>query len=259
MSSTDSINFAHAFLEEEGNCNLRHEEALLRSEFIRRGIPVSLYTSKRIKRRQLPLNGSTFIAGDMDAMHGAMAQLGIDIPVPNDYPTCLEPWLHRRVWRSTLGDVESELLDGGGRPVFVKPADRRKAFTGRVFASAQELQFFASSSRRQGVWCSEVVQWLSEYRVYVKGEAILAIDQYGGDPVHRLCADTVQRALTAYRSSGKAPAAYGINFGVLSTGKTALIEANDGYALGAYHIDPASYTDLLLTRWSELLRTAKVA
>jgi hypothetical protein len=78
--------FARAFLEEAGNGKLRHEEELLRGEFERRWIPVTLYTAKRIQRRQLPLSAETFIAGDMDAMHGAMRQLKIEIPAPNDYP-----------------------------------------------------------------------------------------------------------------------------------------------------------------------------
>jgi hypothetical protein len=89
--------FTRAFLEETGNGRLRHEEQLLRAEFVVRGIPVSLYTAKRIQRRQLPLTADTFIAGDMDAMHGAMRQLGIEIPAPNDYPKSLQPFLRRRI------------------------------------------------------------------------------------------------------------------------------------------------------------------
>jgi hypothetical protein len=98
--------FTIAFLQQSGTGQLRLEERLLKSEFERRGIPVSLYTLKRILRRNLPLSHDTFIAGDIDAMHGAMHQLKIQVPPPNDYPKSLEVFLPRRVWKLTLGPVE---------------------------------------------------------------------------------------------------------------------------------------------------------
>lgn len=85
--------FSVAFLQDLGNGKLRIEERMLKSEFERRGTPVVLYTLKRIQRRNLPLSSDTFIAGDMDAMHGAMSQLGTDIPAPNEI--CL-----RRLFRA---------------------------------------------------------------------------------------------------------------------------------------------------------------
>ena len=245
--------FTRAFLEEMGNGKLRHEEQLLRGEFERRGIPVSLYTAKRIQRRQLPLSCDTFIAGDMDAMHGAMRQLKIEIPVPNDYPRSLSPFMYRNVWTSTLGAVERQILESGSQPIFAKPADRCKGFTGRAFASIEDFREIGPVSRRQKVWCSNVVIWSSEYRIYVVGEEIVAVDQYAGDPSVALDSATVHAAVAAFRASGEASSAYGIDFGVLTTGQTALVEANDGYALGAYQISASAYTDLLLTRWNELV------
>src|SRR4051794_9383601 len=203
--------FTRAFLEESGHGKLKHEEALLRSEFERRGIPISLYTAKRIQRRQLPLTVDTFIAGDMDAMHGAMRQLKIEIPPPNDYPKSLSAFLHRRIWASTLEAVEREVLEGSSEPVFVKPADRRKSFTGRAFASLDDFREIGGVSRRQDVWCSEVVAWSSEFRVYVIGAQIVSIDHYGGDGRIALDEATVDAALATFRTSGEAPSAYGID------------------------------------------------
>lgn len=244
-----------AFLEESGNGKLTHEQQLLYSEFERRGIPTVLYTAKRIQRRQLPLSSDAFVAGGIDAMHGAMRQLKIDIPAPNDYPKSLAPFLNRRIWTSTLGIVERQILEGYGEPVFAKPAHRCKSFTGRTFVSMDDFRRIGNISRRQEVYCSEVVTWSSEYRVYVIGSQIVSVDIYDGDAKIALDSAVVEAALSAFRSSGEAPAAYGIDFGVLATGQTALIEANDGYALGAYKISASAYTDLLLTRWNELVST----
>lgn len=247
--------FERAFLQESGNGKLGHEEQLLLEELVRRGIPGSLFTMKRIERRQLPLGPETFIAGDVDVMHGAMRQLKIEVPAPNDYPESLRPFMHRKVYISTLGRVERTLIEGGGETVFVKPCDRRKDFTGRTFASFHDFNEIGNVSRRQNVWCSEVVTWLSEYRVYVVRGGIVSIDRYAGDPEITLDRNTVEEALAAFRASGEAPSAFAIDFGVLDSGETALVEANDGYSIGAYQIGAGPYTDLLFTRWAELVST----
>ncbi|ESQ74331.1 hypothetical protein ABAC402_14455 [Asticcacaulis sp. AC402] len=51
----------------------------------------------------------------------------------------------------------------------------------------------------------------------------------------------------------EAPAAYGIDFGVLATGKTALIEASEGYSRGACHIGSEACAEPMFTRWLQLL------
>ena len=54
------------------------------------------------------------------------------------------------------------------------------------------------------------------------------------------------------------PAAYSLDFGVLATGETALIEVNDSIALGAYGLAHNKYARMIEARWKELLET-KVA
>ncbi len=245
--------FTQAYLEQTGQNRLRHEEQLVQSECQRRGIAVVPYPAKRIHRRQLPLTPETFICGDMDAMHGAMKQMNIEVPTPNDYPECLMPWFGRSIWKSSVGAVEEGFYQGTRTEIFMKPAGRRKCFTGGVFSSAEDLYGLAHISRNETVWCSTLVSWLSEFRVYVLGDVILSVDHYSGDASFKPCSNAIQEAVKEYRCSGQAPAAYGIDFGVLDTGETALVEANDGYSLGAYAIDATSYTDLLFTRWRELI------
>jgi hypothetical protein len=245
--------FTKAFVQEPGNGKIGHEERLIRAECERRGIPVMLFTQKKILRRQLPLAADTFIAGDMDAMHGAMRQLKIEPPSPDYYPASLQSFTYRRIWRSTLGAVERRFSEGDGEPIFAKPADRAKSFTGRVFASLDDFRELGDTSRRQEVFCSEVVEWRAEYRVYVVGDEIVSIDLYSGDPNCFLDSTSLKEALAAHRRSSEAPAAYGIDFGVLASGETALVEANDGYSLGAYQIGARDYTDLLFARWRELV------
>jgi hypothetical protein len=39
----------------------------------------------------------------------------------------------------------------------------------------------------------------------------------------------------------------------LNSGQIALVEMNDGFAIGAYSIDSKNYTDMIWVRWEELL------
>ena len=247
--------FTTAFLQHIGNGELKKEEQLIRAECERRGISVILFHAKQMQRRQLPLTKDSFVAGYIDSIYGAMKQLKMRVPAPNDYPKSLAEFMHRRVWLSTLGTVEEAIEVGRYAPVFIKPADRLKSFKGRVFESIDNFRELGGLSRRQDVWCSELVVWQAEFRVYVIGTEILSIDHYAGSRDLALDRAAVERALAQFRASGEAPAAYGIDFGILEGGQTALVEANDGFGLGAYEIDGRLYTDLVMTRWRELLAT----
>ncbi len=243
--------FRRAFLQQTGNNRLGPEEQLVLEACQQRGMETQLYLAKQIQRRQLPITRDCFICGDMDSMHGAMRMLGIEPPLVDDFPPALQPFFHRRVWRSSIPQLENRLE--AGEEVFAKPAGRRKHFTGRVFSSPNDLYHLSGVSRQEQLWCSEVVSWLAEYRVYVIHHQSMAVAHYSGDARLALDMDVVRSALEAYATT--APAGYGIDFGILDSGQTALVEANDGYALGAYQVDSETYADLLFTRWSQLLES----
>lgn len=248
--------FDVAFIQENGGGRLMPESRLVRDHCHRVGLPVTLFTPKRLQRRQLALSPHALVFGDMDCMHSAMRQLRIPIPDPSSYPDALTRYLHRKVWRDTLGGVRARIEDGG-RAIFVKPATRAKRFTGRVFAAPQDFYDTEGASDREPVWCADVVDWASEHRVYVNGGVIVAIDPYAGDEGAALDLDIVRQAVADFEASGAAPAAYGVDFGRLNTGETALVEANDGYGLGAYAIESTAYAELVFARWRQLLATAE--
>src|SRR5262249_52988742 len=100
--------------------------------------------------------------------------------------------------------------------------------------------------------CSEVVEWLSEYRVFVIRGEVVGTRLYEGDDGIEIDRQVVNEAIALLEQSNEKTAAYGIDFGVMSSGQTALIEWNDGFSLGSYGLDKAIYTDLLITRWCEL-------
>ncbi|OUL33688.1 hypothetical protein BV375_06500 [Nostoc sp. 106C] len=244
---------SQAFIQEQGNGKLRYEEQLVTEELRQRGIPITFYTQKRIQRRQLLLDEQSLVVGDMPCVLGALKQLGIPEPLPNDYPNSMSNFMHRRIWTSTLLELEHGLRNGKYPPTFAKPAVRRKRFTGCVFESEYDLYQVYGVSRQEKLLCSEVVSWLSEYRVYVAHSEIRSIDHYDGNANILLDLEKIRCAIKTLDNAGQSYAGYAIDFGVLDSGETALVEMNDGFALGAYKINRKDYTDMILARWEELL------
>jgi ATP-grasp domain, R2K clade family 2 len=243
-----------AFIQKQDNRQLRKEEQLVVEELEQRRIPVFFYTAKQILRRQLPLNHQSLVVGDLDCIRGALQQLNIQLPQLNEYPTSLKSLLHRRTWRSTLGNLESSLLSGMmTQSVFVKPADRCKRFTGFVIHDEGDLYRVGNVSRREQIFCGEVVSWLSEYRIYVVKSKVRSVDFYSGNPEIKIDSNVIYQAINILDQAQESYAGYAVDFGVLSSGETALVEMNDGFAIGAYQINAQDYTDLILSRWEELL------
>jgi hypothetical protein len=66
--------------------------------------------------------------------------------------------------------------------MFVKPADRRKRFTGLVVSGPNDLWRLASVSRSLPVQSANVVDWRSEWRAFVNGGTLVGLRHYDGDP-----------------------------------------------------------------------------
>lgn len=242
-----------AFIQELGNGRLDIEEQLVAETLHRKGIPFSFFTAKRIRRRQLPLDEHSLVVGNIPCILGALKQLNIPTPALNDYPVCLQSFLHRQIWQSTLSELATRLEQGDYPALFAKPCSRRKQFTGATFQSEADLAQASGISKHEKLICSEVVHWRSEFRVYVVRSQIRGIHHYEGDPLIQVNQDVVEDAIRILNESGEAYAGYAIDFGVLDSGKTALIEMNDGFAVGAYGVSAQDYTDMVWARWEELL------
>lgn len=235
-----------------------HEEQLVASELKIRGTPFESFHSKQLLHRKLELDHETLVVGDFETTTSALKQLGVRPPKPNDYPKSLRHHLHRRIRKSTLGKVEQQLLNGFSEPFFLKPAGRAKCFIGGLVEHPDDIYYHAAGvSAREPVWVVEPVEWLSEWRCYVIDQEIRSIDFYSGDPERPIASEIVKQAVEELAQGEEALASFTLDFGVLSSGETALVEMNEGYSIGAYQIDSSSYADFLIARWEELLKTAQ--
>lgn len=225
-----------------------HEEALLASHAATLGVPTLGITWKPFARKRfLPETGDV-VAGSVKFVRAALQSIRKPLPTQNPYPEALRSVLHRNVWpMASLGRALDQEL-----PVFIRPAKRWKVFTGFVADSPHPAEVHGVSWR-EPVWCSQVVRFVSEWRCYVVRREVrfIGFAKYGGDRSAE--PDRVSIASAVEMFDGQ-PSAYAIDFGVLSTGETALIEVNDGFSVGAYDGVPAEvYWDMVATRWQELV------
>lgn len=194
--------------------------------------------------------------GSVEFVIEAVHVLGCEEPGPLSYPDCLAPLLRREVRLGTLGDLCSRS--------FVK-AVRTKLFTGFVWDpvgqvsehDAEQLAILSWLPAGTPVWTAQPVEFLSEWRYYVCSGELLGLgryDRHGADNAPSPDQDVLAAAIAAFGASADAPVSYAIDLGVLSTGETALVEVNDGFALGLYgrSLRPVDYLRLLTARWRQI-------
>ena len=224
----------------------KEEQAL--ADYFGEGNFIPFY-KKHLKKGKLKLTLNDFIAGDVDTMFTAMKQLNINYEY-NDYPKCLNKYLHRKIWESSIKDIKTELFNEYIiNPIFIKPKYKLKKFTGFIIKSIDDLNKINNAGDNTKIICSEPVNFISEYRCPVINGEIKDLCFYSGDSNINIDKSIVQKMVKEFVNS---PKAYCIDVGVLSSGETALIEVNDAFSIGIYSMSKEVYAELLITRWNEL-------
>lgn len=193
-------------------------------------------------------NPEDVVVGYVGTVRSRLRDFGIIAP-EMDYPDELKEYLGRKIWKSKINTINDhpELW-----PVFVKPfVDKR--FTGVVVRSAKDLIGCGSCYENVDCICSEIVNFLAEWRVFVRYGKIIDVRPYKGDWRIHFDPDVVEKAVKGFCT---APKGYAADFGVTDDGRTLLVEVNDGYALGSYGLFYPDYAKLLSARWAELTGTA---
>lgn len=166
-----------------------------------------------------------------------------------DYPDALRNYLGRKVWATTVQEL---LRDKDQWNVFIKPKDRTKQFAGKVIREFKDFIGLIEGEENPTIWCSEIVDFVTEWRCFIRYGQILDIRQYKGAWDSKLDLTIVEKAVQDFTD---APAAYSMDFGVDRSGRMKLVEINDGHSLGTYGISPINYAKFLAARWAELTGT----
>lgn len=187
------------------------------------------------------------VVGYVETVRSRLRGFGI-VPPEMDYPAELTAYLGRRIWKTRMNEVTNYPERW---PVFVKPLED-KQFTGVVVRSPKDLIGCGIAGVNQEVYCSEIVDFVAEWRCFVRYGRILSVRPYKGDWRQHYDARVIEQAVSEFTS---APAGYAIDFGLTADGRTLLIEVNDGYSLGCYGLFYLDYAKLLSARWAELTGT----
>jgi len=177
-------------------------------------------------------------------------QLGKEYPTL-EYPESISTpeYLGRRIWKDVLGSVMSNKEKMG---IFIKPVSGGKLFTGAIIKEFKDFRTCVGAQEDTEVWCSELVNFISEYRCFIRHGEVLGVKYYKGDYFTIPSKEVLTAIINDYKD---APNAYTIDLGVTDKGETLLVEVNEGYSIGAYGLDSVKYARLLATRWAQLTNT----
>lgn len=236
-----------------GSGKLGLEETLMVDLASQRGIPILEASEKQVERGKIAMQPGLVAVGSVPFIKHAIRQMGQSLPEHTPYPEVLEDLFFRRLIKlSSLRDAKL-LLDDGKR-FFIKPADGWKRFTGFVAEFSNDYRFNGMSNSKP-VWVSDPVLFVSEWRAYVANDTVLEVKfaDHGGERNFTPDLNVIEKAVRTLASTGAAPSGYVIDFGVLKTGETALVELNDGFSFGAYDgVTAETYWAVTVNRWLQL-------
>ena len=236
------------FIQREGEqfSNINYLTAYL--GFREFGYDVELYRWDEFDA--LPVTRETIVSGGIPVVLKALAKLGCPAPFLQAIPDSVAEFAGRSTWLSTMADVRNRFADANAAPVFFKPLPHdTKLFNGTVARRFRDLIATAHLPASLPVLCTAIVDFVSEYRVFILHRDAIGCRHYKGD--FRLFPDfsVVDAAIEKFTDSS---AACAMDFGVTREGRTLLVEVNDGYALGCYGLNEVRYARMIEARWREL-------
>lgn len=218
------------------------------------GEEIRLYRRDEYLADTIPASPDHITVGYVEVARRQFRRMAVPEPADLDYPSVLSAFLGRVIVRSTVGAVRRGDVPSKG-PVFVKPV-RHKQFTGFVYRSERDFLRIDAADDSDEVWLSDVVALRSEYRCYIHVHEIIDVRRYAGDFKVMPDFGVLDRMLKA---TGDAPLPLSccLDIGVTVDGRTILIEANDGFAMGNYGLPARKYAELLRDRWNQIVASAR--
>ncbi|TDC56185.1 DUF4343 domain-containing protein [Actinomadura sp. KC345] len=182
------------------------------------------------------------------------AQLGVRLldVAPGWLPGLPERHRRRHIGMSTLGDVRHALPE----PTFIKPADGRKAFEGKVYAAPEELPGQDVLPDETPVFTCEPVSWDVEFRCHVlEGTVVtmspyllhgeLALTQDGNWKAPDADVQEARQYAEEVLAEVPVPPATVLDVGRIHDRGWAVVEANAAWGAGLYGCDPEQVLKVL--------------
>lgn len=201
----------------------------------------------RPQLQYLDVTKETIVVGWIGTVDEAFKIVGATTPPEISIPDCLMKYAGRKIWESTLGEIRAD----DHFKHFIKPLHGHKSFTGHVRTGAvADLAATSIYPNEMPILCSEVVNFISEYRGFVLNGKLIGLKHYAGDFRKMIDVSQVESAIKDYKD---APSAYSIDFGLIDDGRTLLVEVNDSFALGSYGLHVMQYAQMIEARWDQIV------
>jgi hypothetical protein len=199
-------------------------------------------------------NRSTPVFAGVQVFDEILQKLGVQYNKIDTYPKVLYPFLNRHVEKTTLGEYRIRWhKDEDNIPVmFMKPI-KQKQFNGRLMLNILDWIKVAGLGDDELVYISDPINFITEYRIYIRDNEILLGRNYKGDWTKTIDVNVVKEAIKTF--SPEAPCAYALDFGLTDDGKTTLVEFNDATSLGNYGLDALSFAGMIVSRWNEICKS----
>lgn len=254
---------SYAYIQVLNDNGIPPESKLVIEELKKRNIKYKTFVLEDIVfGSPLNIKMGELVVGDYSCTKMALECLKISFPPAPDYPTCLKYLLNRKIWCTTLKELEKQLLLMGENyknDIFIKPEKDIKAFSGLIVSLDWISYLYELYDENLSIICSEIINIKSEYRVYVVNGKIRKISFYQGDVNFGVDVDIIKKAVDEFYNSELKIEGFAIDFAVIEkcvdNNKeylTTLIEVNYGFSIGAYNIDSVDYTDMLIECWKQI-------
>lgn len=213
------------------------------------------------------------IVGSVEATKAFWGAIGIESPKYIGYPKSLDSFYGRKINRAKFGEIKIDDL-----PIFIKPANGVKEFTGFVLEKGSTLHnigmYYSNVNPNTDVYTSEPINIVSEYRCFIHKNELVGIKHYAGDFTKFPDVFTIMSMMQKYYD--ESPVSYTLDVGVVSetvtsrylhqlddcctvgrsktntSFKTVLIEINDFWAIGGYGLDGKTYVRMLIDRFQQI-------
>lgn len=191
------------------------------------------------------LNKNIPIIGGIDVMKSVFSKLDYKLS-SIDYPLSLFEYINRNIVIENLSEAISR-YNLNKKSFFIKPVEY-KLFDGCVI-NDMSLPYFTSIDDCK-VYTSELLDIVSEWRVYVHNGQMVYSSNYAGNFMVHPNYQYVQNLINNYKD---APVAYTIDIGILANSENTVIEFNDFYAISAYGLNCVKYAEMLKDRYYQIL------
>ena len=185
------------------------------------------------------------VVGYISDVHKAYEILGVPIPESIDYPLELESFLARKIKKVEYKEIPKDTF-----PYFIKPINH-KQFPGRVIKEFKDL---IGVPEVELYYTEDILQIMSEYRVYINNRKIVGIKNYKGLVEVPPNTEIIYSMIGKYKNQ---PSTYTLDVGVVHVEgygmRTILIEANNGYSVGNYGLGEVEYAKFLRDGFKQYL------